>query len=317
MPKRLKIAAVQAAPVFLNRKATVDKACDLIAATARNGAQLAVFPEAFVPAYPDWVWVVPGNKKAILNDLYTELIENAVTIPDASTRQLCTAAKRAKIHVAIGINERNSEASGASLYNTLLYIGANGKILGEHRKLVPTGNERLVWAQGDGTTLQAYDTPLGKLGGLICWENFMPLARHVMYANGVQIYAAPTWDASENWLVSMRHIAKEGGMFVASCCMALRMADIPDRYEFKKLYPQREWINSGNSCIINPRGEIIAGPLKMQEAILYADIDMGAIPAAKWIFDAAGHYARPDVFKFAINQEPNDMMTIKSRIGRN
>ena len=298
---KFKIAAAQAAPVFLNRQATVDKACQMILKAGENGAKLIVFPEVFISGYPDWVWVVPNSKGAILNELYTELLENAVTIPDESTRQLCEAAKAAGVFVAIGMNERNSEASNASLYNTILFIDNLGNILGKHRKLVPTGGERLIWAQGDGSTLHVFDTTIGKLGGLICWENYMPLARQFMYDRGVQIHAAPTWDKSANWLQSMQHIAREGGMFVVNCCMAIRMDAIPDHYEFKQLYPDgREWINTGNSCIINPRGEIIAGPLEGKEEILYADIDLREISAAKRMFDAAGHYARRDVFRFEL-----------------
>ncbi|MFQ5752123.1 MAG: carbon-nitrogen hydrolase family protein [bacterium] len=307
--KTFTIAAAQAAPMFLDRKATLEKACTLIAEAGRKGAGLIVFPEVFIPTYPDWVWVVPGAKKALWNELYTELIDNAVTIPDDTTEQICRAAKEAKIHVVMGLNERNAEASNASLYNTLLFIDAAGNIMGKHRKLMPTGGERMVWAQGDGSTLQAFDTPIGKLGGLICWENYMPLARNAMYAWGTQIYVAPTWDSSDAWLLSLRHIAREGGMFVVGCCIAMHMNELPDHYEFKKLYPEgKEWINPGNSCIINPKGEFIAGPLKMKEDILYAEIDLDLIPASKWIFDVAGHYARPDVFKFVVNQQPNTIM---------
>lgn len=298
-----KIAAAQAAPVFLNRTKTVEKACELIAQAGRNGAKLIVFPEVFISGYPDWVWVVANSQGAVLNELYVELIENAVTIPDGTTKKLCQAAKDAKIYVAIGMHERNAEASNGSLYNTLLFIDDHGKIMGKHRKLLPTGGERLIWAQGDGDTLNVFDTAIGKLGGLICWENYMPLARQAMYAAGTQILLAPTWDKSENWLLSMRHIAREGGMFVISCCMALRMDDLPDRFEFKKLYPEgREWINTGNSCIINPKGEFIAGPVASKEEIIYADIDLKLISAAKRMFDVAGHYARPDVFKFRVNR---------------
>lgn len=302
----LQVAVVQAAPVFLNKKQTVDKACELIAEAGRNGARLVVFPEVFIPGYPDWVWVVPNSKGAILNELYVELVENSVSIPDEATRQLCKAARQAKTFLAVGMHERNSESSNASLYNTILFIDDQGNILGKHRKLIPTGGERLIWAPGDGTTLHVFDTPIGKLGGLICWENYMPLARYAMYEQGTQILAAPTWDKSDNWLLSMRHIAREGGMFVLSCCSAIRMADIPDRFEFKKLYPEgREWINSGNSCIINPNGEIIAGPLEKEEAIIYAKIDFKQILAAKRMFDVAGHYTRPDVFQFKVNRGIN------------
>jgi nitrilase len=304
-----RVAAVQAAPVFLNRRATVEKACDLIAKAARNDAKLVVFPEAFIPGYPDWVWVVPNSRGDILDGLYTELVENAVTIPDETTDLLCRTAKQSKIHVVIGVSERNAEASDASLYNSLLFIDDQGKIMGKHRKLVPTGGERLVWAQGDGSTLHAFDTPLGKLGGLICWENYMPLARNAMYAWGTQIYVAPTWDSSGDWLSSLRHFAREGGMFVIGCCAAMHMRDILDRYTFKALYSEgKEWINRGNSCIINPRGEFISGPVEAKEEILYAEIDLRLVPASKRMFDVAGHYARPDVFRFAVNREPNPMI---------
>lgn len=315
--KTFKVAAAQATPVFLNRKATVAKACDLITQAGRDGAKLIVFPEVFIPGYPDWVWVVPNNKKAVLEGLYAELVENAATIPDTTTDQLCRAAKQAKIHVVMGLHERNAEASNSSLFNTLLFVDAQGNIIGKHRKLILTGGERLVWAQGDGSTLLTFDTPCGKLGGLICWENYMPLARNAMYSWGTQIHTAPTWDASESWLLSLRHIAREGGMFIIGCCIAIHKKDIPDRYEFKKYYPEgKEWINPGNSCIINPKGEYIAGPVKMKEEILYADIDLNLIPASKWIFDVAGHYARPDVFKFTVNRHPNTIIQTNDSTGK-
>ncbi len=299
----IKVAAAQATPVFLNKKATVEKACRYIAEAGKNGAKLVVFPEAFIPGYPDWAWVVPNSKGAILNELYSELVQNAVTIPDESTDLLCAAAKKSKIYVVMGMNERNAEASNASLYNTLLFIDDQGNIMGKHRKLIATGGERLIWSQGDGSTINVFETSFAKLGGLICWENFMPLARHAMYVGGTQIHAVPTWDKSDNWLLSIKHIAREGGMYVISSCMALKMDDIPDRYEFKKLYPEgREWINSGRSCIVSPQGEIIAGPVEMKEEILYAEIDLNKIIEAKRMFDAAGHYARPDVFEFKINK---------------
>ncbi len=301
--KKFNVAAAQAAPIFLNKKQTVEKACDLIAEAGRSGAKLVVFPEAFISGYPDWVWVVPNSRAAILNELYAELVNNAVDIPDESTQKLCRAAKQSKIHVVMGLHERNTEASNSSLYNSLLFIDSEGNIIGKRRKLMPTGGERLIWAQGDGSTLQVFDTPLGKLGGLICWENYMPLARNAMYVGGTQILAAPTWDKSENWLLSLRHIAREGGMFVISCCMALQMQDIPDKYEFKKEYPEgREWINSGNSCIINPKGEIIAGPVENKEEIVLAEIDLNLITESKRMFDVAGHYSRPDVFKFKVKR---------------
>jgi nitrilase len=303
------VAAAQAAPVFLDRQATLEKACDLVARAGQEGARLIVFPEAFFPAYPDWVWVVPGGRGDVLDELYSALIENSVAIPDDVTRKLGQAAKKAKIHVAVGVNERNQEASNGSLYNTLLYIDDSGEIMGKHRKLIPTAGERTVWAQGDGSTLAAYDTPLGTLGGLICWENYMPLARQAMYAWGTQIYLAPTWDRGELWVATLRHIAKESGAYVIGCCMALHLDDIPDELAFKKLYPEgTEWINTGGSCIISPRGEIVAGPVYAKEEILYAEVDLGLTRASKRMFDVAGHYARPDVFGFTVNRNANPMM---------
>jgi len=302
-PRNKVVAAVQAAPVFLDKRATVEKACELTAEAARNGAGLVVFPEAFVPAYPDWAWIVPAGRRALHDALYAELLENAVSVPDEATIALAEAARKSKIHVAVGVNERNTESTGKSLYNSILYIDADGKLLGKHRKLVPTGGERLVWASGDGTPLVSFDTSLGRLGGLICWENYMPLARTVMYSRGVELYVAPTWDQSESWLNAMRHIATEGGMHVVSCCMALPMTAIPDRYEFKGLYPAgKAWINKGRSVIVDPRGNVVAGPSEEKEEILYAEIDLAAVRAAKRMFDVAGHYARTDVFRFQVKE---------------
>lgn len=301
MKNLTKVAAAQVTPVYLNKQKTVEKALMIIDEAAQNGAKLVVFPEVFIPGYPDWVWLIPNSKSADLNKLFVELVENAVSIPDNSTDLLCKAAKENKINVVMGMQERNTELSNSSLYNSLLFIDDQGTIIGKHRKLMPTGGERLVWAQGDGSTLKTYQTSAGKVGGLICWENYMPLARNAIYENGTQILAAPTWDKSPNWLISMQHIAREGGLFIISACMVLAMDDLPDKYEFKKLYPEgREWINAGNSCIIGPNGKILAGPLEGKEGIIYADIDLNDIISAKRMFDAVGHYARPDVFRFEV-----------------
>jgi len=297
----IKVAAVQDAPVFLDKDATVEKACGLIKKAASQGASLILFPETYISTYPDWVWSVPASNKKMIGELYTALYENAITVPDDATAILCKAARDSSVYVVIGINERNSESSNASLYNSMLYISPEGEILGVHRKLIPTGGERLMWAQGDGKALVNFDTSIGRIGGLICWENFMPFPRVVMYQAGVQIYLAPTWDSSEQWLTAMRHIAREGGMFVIGCCQAIRVDEIPDSYEFKKLYAEdREWINKGNSCIVDPLGQFLAGPLEAVQDIIYAELDFKEIPNQKWRFDVAGHYSRPDVFDFKI-----------------
>src|ERR687894_793076 len=284
-----KVAAVQAAPVFLDREATVAKACELIAEAGRSGARLVVFPEAFIPTYPDWVWRIPPGQHRMLADIYAELLEQSVEIPDPVTEELCEAARQAGIYVVMGLNERNAQASNASLYNTLLYIDPEGNLLGKHQKLVPTAPERMVWAQGDGSTLEVYDTSLGKLSGLICWENYMPLARYSLYAWGVQIYLAPTWDNGEPWLSTLRHIAKEGRAYVVGCSITMR---------------------KGDSAIVSPDGKFVAGPLNAQEGILYAELDPRQMNGSKWNLDVAGHYARPDVFQLTVSKENRPMITV-------
>jgi nitrilase len=303
-------AAAQLAPVFLDRQKTVEKACAAIGEAAGKGAKLIVFPEAFIPAYPDWVWAVPANRPGMHSALYAELIDQAVSIPGPEVETLCEAATSAKATVVIGVNEQNVGGSGTSVYNTLVYISEKGELLGIHRKLVPTAAERLVWTPGDGSTLEVFETSVGKLGGLICWENYMPLARYAMYARGAQIYVAPTWDSADSWVASMRHIAKEGRLYVIGCCIAMRRDQIPDSYEFKTLYPpDGDWVNVGNSLIAGPDGEIIAGPVAQKEEIIYAEIDPARQLGSRYWLDSAGHYARPDVFQFAVNRRANQMMT--------
>lgn len=301
MINKTKIAAAQLTPIFLNKEKTVDKACSAISEAGKKGAKLIVFPEAFISGYPDWVWLYPPHKSKELGNLYVKLVENAVSIPDNTTERLCKAAKAANINVVIGMNERNSETSNSSLYNTILFIDDIGEIIGKHRKLMPTNCERLIWAQGNGSTLKSYETSVGKLGGLICWENYMPLARNAIYESGAQILASPTWDKGDNWIGSMQHIAREGGLFVISNCMTLHIDDLPQ--ELKEIYPNdKKWISTGRSCIINPFGKIIAGPLDSKEGIIYADIDLQEILVHKRSFDVVGHYARPDVFNFTVNK---------------
>lgn len=293
------VAAVQLSPVFLDRDATIDRACAAIAEAGARGARLVVFPEAFVPGYPLWVWSIAAGQTQELRALYAELLDQAVTIPSPAVHQLCEAARAAGVYVTIGINERNVEASGTSLYNSILFIGADGRVLGVHRKLVPTAGERLVHAQGDGSTLTAYDTSLGRLAGLICWENYMPLARQALYLGGVHLYVAPTWDRGEPWLSTLRHIAKEGRVYVIGCCSAMRPTDLPDRFAFKASVPVSAsgWINPGDSAIVDPDGKVLAGPLHEEQGMLLAEVDPKRITGPRWQLDVAGHYARPDVLE--------------------
>jgi nitrilase len=307
-----KIAAVQASPVFLDRAATVDKACRLIEEAALGGARLAVFPEAFVPGYPLWVWFVPPGQTHLLRALYSELHANSITIPSAEAGRLAQAAGDCRITVAMGVNEVNAEASGSTLYNTLLYLGADGTVLGKHRKLIPTAGERLVWGQGAEGDLTVFNTPVGRLGGLLCWEHYMPLARYALTAQGEQIHAAPTWDRGEPWISTMRHAAKEGRCFVLGACQAFHKDDIPDTLEFKGAYlaDLDGWINPGLSLIADPDGKIVAGPLEAEEGILYADVQPDQLVGPRWQLDVAGHYSRPDIFQFRMNRGKRPLLDI-------
>jgi len=307
-----KVAAVQAAPVFLDREATVEKACRLIAGAGEAGARLAVFPEAFIPGYPLWVWFVPSGRTGMLRELYTELLDNAVTVPSPATDRLREAAREAGVAVAVGINEVNSEASGTTLYNSILYIDGDGRLLGTHRKLVPTVGERTVWGQGDGSTLAVHDLPFGRLGGLICWENYMPLARYALYAWGVQLFAAPTWDRGEPWISTLRHVAKEGRCVVIGCCSAMRRSDVPDRLAFKEefLAPELEWINPGDSTIVDPDGKFLVEPVREREEILVAEVDPASLRGPRFQLDVAGHYARPDVFELTVHRALRPMVRV-------
>jgi nitrilase len=298
-----KVAAVQASPVLLDLDATLDKSAKLIGEAAGNNARLVVFPEAFLPGYPLWCWRIAAGETKVLRKLYAELLTNSITIPSDAVTRLCDIAREHRIAVVMGINECNAEASRTTLYNSLLYIGADGSILGRHRKLVPTGGERLIYGQGDGSTLNVFDLDFGRLGGLVCWENYMPLARYTMYAAGVQIYVAPTWDNGEPWLSTLRHIAKEGRVWVIGCCTAIRKSDLPERLGLQKFYGDGDWINPGDSMIVDPDGKIAVGPVREQEMILYAEIDPVTLTGPRSQLDVAGHYARPDVFTLTVDRE--------------
>lgn len=296
-------AAVQAAPVFLDREATVDKSVHLIREAASSGARLIVFPETFIPTYPDWVWRA-GVWDEVSEQLYGRLLENSVEVPSETTEALGKAARRAKAFVSMGVNER--EPAGGTVYNAQLYFGPDGSLLGKHRKLMPTGGERLVWGYGDGSTLLVMDTPFGRLGGLTCWENYMPLARFAMYAQGIDVWCAPTWDNSDVWVATLRHIAKEGRVYVIGATSCQRASDVPDDIPGRaRLWKgQKDWLSKGNSTIVGPEGEILAGPLIGEEGIVYAEIDAAHARSVRYQFDPVGHYSRPDVFRLDVQTEP-------------
>ena len=302
----VKIAVIQAAPVLFDRDASIKKACHLIEEASAEDVQLVLFPEAFIPAYPRGLsfGMVVGSRKPEGRDLWQRYWDNAVEIPSLATDALGDAAREAGVYLAMGIIERETEFGGGTLYCTTLYFSPEGEIIGKHRKLKPTGAERLIWGEGDGSTLTVLDTELGKIGGLICWENYMPLARMAMYGKGVELYLAPTADSRETWQATMRHIASEGRCFVLGCNQFVTKDMYPaDLQAHAELAEQPDVMCSGGSVIVSPLGDVIAGPLYDEEGILYAELDMSEVVRAKVDFDVVGHYARPDVFQLIVNEE--------------
>jgi nitrilase len=300
------VAAVQATPVFLDRDATIEIVADRAREASTQGAQLVVFPETFVPTYPDWVWRSPAWEGAF-DQLMDRLVDQSVTVPSPATETLGKAAKAAKAYLSVGVNER---ADSGTLYNAQLMFGPDGALLGKHRKLMPTGGERLVWGMGDGSDLEVYETPFGAVGGLICWENLMPLARTAMYAKGVEIWTAPTWDNGENWIATLRHIAREGRVFVIGVTTLLRGSDVPADTPGRELWGDGDdWCNDGWSAIVDPDGQLLAGPLVKEEGILFATIDTSRLRSERYKFDPVGHYSRPDVFTLSVNEAPKPTVT--------
>jgi nitrilase len=304
----LRVAAVQAAPVFLDKEATISKAAGLIAMAAANGAQLVVFPESFIPCYP--VWLRSGRADVEV-DAFCRLYANAIEVPGPDTARLSEAARSAGVAVAIGVTERESTYSHGTLYNTLLILNASGELVLRHRKLVPTYKERTVWGQGDASSLATVELNGARVGGLICWENLMPLARQALYARGEQVHLAPTADTGAAWQSSLRHIAYEGRVFVVSCCQVLHRTAFPDDPALAGFPADGGWLMTGGTAIVTPAGacEYLAGPVYGEETVLYADLDLERVVEAKHSFDVAGHYARPDIFELRVNRKPHAQVT--------
>ena len=304
---KFKVAVVQAAPVLFDREASVEKACRLAIDAAAQGAKVILFPEAFVPAYPRGLGfgTVVGSRSTQGRLTWQTYWANAVDIPSPATEALGEAAAQSKAYLIIGVIERDTQFSQGTLYCTILYFSPDGELIGKHRKLKPTAGERLIWGEGDGSTLTVINTEFGKIGGLICWENYMPLARMAMYSKGVEIYLAPTADARDTWQSTLRHIACEGRCFVLGCNQFVTKAMYPGDLEgLEDLARQPETVCRGGSAIISPLGEVLVGPLYDQEGTLFAELDLGEIPRSRFDFDVAGHYARPDVFKLTVNEKP-------------
>ena len=299
-----RVAIVQKTPVFLDKEKTLAVAVEAVNEAAAAHAQLIVFPEAFIPGYPAWIWRLrPGTDMGLSNRLHSALLKNAVSIERDDLALLCTAAKERHVTIVCGMHERDTDSSRGTLYNTVVVIGAEGAIVHRHRKLMPTNPERMVWGWGDGTGLNTIETSCGRIGTLICWENYMPLARHALYARGVDIYIAPTYDSGERWLATLQHIAREGGCWVLGSGCAFRGSDLPDSFpERQELYPTlHEWINAGDSAVVAPDGKLVAGPMRNELGILYAEIDLEQIATARRSLDVAGHYSRPDIFTLQVN----------------
>lgn len=293
----VRAAVVQAAPVAFDLKASLDK-LERLAGEAAD-ADIVVFPEAFLSAYPRGVTfgTTIGTRTEEGRRLFRRFAESAVDIPGPATDRLGAIAREHGQHLVIGVVER----AGRTLYCTAVFIGPDGSVLGKHRKLMPTGAERLIWGCGDGSTLPVLDTPIGRIGAVICWENYMPLLRMHMYGQGVQLYCAPTADARDTWIASMRHVASEGRCFVLSANQFARRSDYPLDYPLDE--PADAVLCRGGSVIVSPLGELLAGPAFDGEQILRAELDLGAIAEASFDLDIAGHYARADIFQLSVNQQ--------------
>jgi nitrilase len=297
---RTTVAVVQAASVVFDREKTLEKARDLTADAAGRGAKLVQFPEAFVSGYPkgSTFGSVVGTRSMDGREEYRRYWDSAVDVPGPATQALGRIARESKVHLVMGVIERD----GGTLYCTALFFAPDGSLMGKHRKLMPTGCERLIWGFGDGSTMPVFDTPHGRMGAVICWENYMPLMRAAMYAKGVEIWCAPTADGRDTWIASMQHIAIEGRCFVLSSNQFSRRSDFPADFPCTLGDDPQIVISRGGSCIVDPFGEIIAGPNFESEGILVAEIDRGQIARGKFDFDAVGHYSRPDVFQLRVDE---------------
>lgn len=299
----IRVGVVQATPALFDLEGSIDRVITWIDQAAQAGCQLVLFPESFIPCYPRGLTfeAIVGRRTDKSRTQWLDYWTNSLEVPSVQTDRIREAIRKAGLYVALGVTER--EPVGGTLYCTLLYFGNDGALLGKHRKLKPTGLERYIWGESDGSTLVSFDTELGRLGGLICWENYMPLARTALYQQGVDIYLAPTADARESWQATMQHIALEGRCFVLASNQFVVKADYPERYQNDLLH-EPDIMSGGGSVILSPMGEVLAGPLWGQEGLLTADLDFTVLAKSKLDFDGVGHYARPDVFQLIVAKQP-------------
>jgi nitrilase len=302
--KKYKVGCVQATPSLFNKEKTMLIVEKWIEKAAKENVKLLVFPESFIPAYPAGLGfgTVVGSRTEAGRNQFLKYHENSIEVPGSETQQIAQWAKKHDMFITIGVTEK--DVVNGTLYCTLLYFSDAGELLGKHRKLKPTAAERLIWGEGDGTTLSTFDTDLGKIGGLICWENYMPLARMAMYNKGVQVYIAPTADARDSWNSTMIHIACEGRCYVIGANQYFIKSDYPEELRNELAADRPEILSRGGSVIVSPLGKVLAGPLYNTEGLLTAEIDLDEVTRSKMDFDAIGHYARNDVFEFSAEQQP-------------
>ena len=301
----MKTAVVQQPPVYLDKAASIARAVDLIAEAAAQGCAMIVFPEVWLPGYPTFVWrLPPGAGMRKTDELFALSQANSVDMSRDDLSPVRAAAREHAMVVVIGHQEVDSAVSGSTLFNSVAIIDADGRVLNNHRKLMPTNPERMVWGFGDGSTLNVVETAVGRIGALICWENYMPLARYALYAQNIDIYVAPTWDSGDTWLATMQHIAREGGCWVIGCATSIEAADIPQSIPYRdELFPDAdEYLNPGDAVVYRPFGGVQAGPMRREKGLLVTEIDPAAAAASRRKFDACGHYARPDVFTLRVNR---------------
>jgi nitrilase len=301
MRETVRVACVQVEPVILDRDRTIDKLAQYTAEAAREGAQLVVFPETFVPAYPSsrWAKALAGWADPRAKQAFARLRRESLEVPGDAERRLGEIAREHGVWLVTGVNEVDPEKPG-TIYNSLLYHAPDGTLAVHHRKLVPTNHERLVWGQGDGRGLRAIETPLGRIGGLICWENYMPLARFSLYESGVEIYIASTADDGEAWQATLVHIARESRAFVVAPSHFQRAASYPDDFPLRELLDGVDLLGRGGSAILGPDGSYLAGPLYDEEGVLYADLEPDRLFEERQRFDPAGHYHRPELLVFEL-----------------
>lgn len=300
---KVKVCLVQDSPEFFDMEKTMDKMENIISKHAEHGCKLIVFPESFIPGYPRGFTfgAVVGNRSEEGRELYTHYYKNSIDLEGSEMERLVQMSRSYNVYLCIGITEK--QAKNGSLYCSLVYISPTHGQLGVHRKIKPTGTERLIWAEAGGESLTTFDTKIGKLGGLICWENYMPMARMAMYQQGVEIYIAPTADSRDGWTATMRHIALEGRCFVLGCNQYFTKSMYPEAY-LSMIKDEKEEMCEGGSIIVSPKGEIIAGPLFGEAGCLIAELDLDEVQGSKLDFDVIGHYARNDIFRLDVKDQP-------------